>query len=259
MIPFAEINRAALAVFPQLLEERFPAGQRRGREFVLGDLRGKLGKSLKINLVTGKWADSATGARGGDPISLFAAADHGGNLGDAARALGIKLGVSLGGASHAPSVLENPDLSPVLKAARLLGIATASGDHGPLCTCLAHLSIKEVIAFTQAVREERADFMAQVWIGEAWVPGGEMWQAAAGFRDRLDAEARRWRETHPPDPRRQRLAGVARAAARDRLSPRDMLVALYRCNAALNPPLPVAAVDRIAIWAAEQVREAAHA
>lgn len=50
-----------------------PGGKRRGREYVIGNLRGDHGDSLCINLETGRWADFAAGDKGGDLLSLYAA------------------------------------------------------------------------------------------------------------------------------------------------------------------------------------------
>lgn len=97
-IPFDAINAAALAALPELLAEWFPAGRRIGGEFVLGDLRGSPGRSLSINLRTSKWADFSSDGRGGDPISIAAAAFHAGDRVAAARELGKRLGISAGDA-----------------------------------------------------------------------------------------------------------------------------------------------------------------
>jgi hypothetical protein len=73
-IDFPGINRAALAALPVLLHRWLPDGRRRGREYVArnptrNDLH--LG-SFSVNIATGRWADFADGAKGGDVISLFA-------------------------------------------------------------------------------------------------------------------------------------------------------------------------------------------
>lgn len=57
----------------ELLWAWFPNGRVKGREFEVGDLAGSPGHSLKFNLDTGAWADFATGEKGGDLISLYAA------------------------------------------------------------------------------------------------------------------------------------------------------------------------------------------
>ena len=114
MIPFAEINRAALSQLPSLLREWLPAGKMMGREFVVGDLAGSPGESLSINTTTGAWADFAAAARGGDPISLYAAI-HRMEQGDAARELGKRLGVYLNGEERqAIPTKKSPDWRPML-------------------------------------------------------------------------------------------------------------------------------------------------
>jgi hypothetical protein len=71
-IDFAEVNRAALSVFPAVLRRLLPDGRKVGTEYVALNPRRldrRLG-SFKVNLNNGKWADFATSDKGGDPISL---------------------------------------------------------------------------------------------------------------------------------------------------------------------------------------------
>jgi hypothetical protein len=71
---FTAINQAAMAALPALLRRWLPDGRREGGEYVaLNPTRHDrhLG-SFRINMRTGRWADFATGDRGGDPISLAA-------------------------------------------------------------------------------------------------------------------------------------------------------------------------------------------
>lgn len=56
-----------------LLPQWFPAGKWAGREFQVGNLRGDEGSSLSINGNSGAWSDFASGEKGGDLISLYAA------------------------------------------------------------------------------------------------------------------------------------------------------------------------------------------
>lgn len=73
-ISFAEINKAALAALPAVLARILSPGKRVGAEIVALNPRRadrSLG-SFKVNLYNGKWADFATGDRGGDPVSLVA-------------------------------------------------------------------------------------------------------------------------------------------------------------------------------------------
>ena len=71
---FGEINRAALAVAPALLDRLLPSGRRSGDEWVALNPRrqDRTTGSFKVNLRTGRWADFATGDKGGDVISLAA-------------------------------------------------------------------------------------------------------------------------------------------------------------------------------------------
>ena len=98
-IDFAAVNAAALRVLPDLLHRWTPDGHARGHEWVARNPRRadtNLG-SFSINLRTGRWADFATGDKGGDPVSL-AAYLHNLSQIDAARRLAEMLG--LGSASH---------------------------------------------------------------------------------------------------------------------------------------------------------------
>ena len=96
---FHRVNDAALAVLPALLSRWLPNGRRQGREWVaLNPKRAdrRLG-SFRVNILTGRWADFATGERGGDPVSL-AAFLFDLNQGQAARRVAHMLG--MGGQSH---------------------------------------------------------------------------------------------------------------------------------------------------------------
>ena len=73
-VDFARINAAALAQLPAILPRWLPSGRRRAREYVaLNPKRHdrRLG-SFSVNMQTGRWADFATGDKGGDPIALAA-------------------------------------------------------------------------------------------------------------------------------------------------------------------------------------------
>lgn len=93
-VDFGKINEAALRALPLILRRWLPDGRRRGREFMARNptrADAHLG-SFKINMETGKWADFATDARGGDPISL-AGYLYGLSQVDAARRLADMLGL----------------------------------------------------------------------------------------------------------------------------------------------------------------------
>ena len=97
------VAREALARLPSLVEAWLPEGRWSGREYQVGDLDGNPGRSLSINTDTGAWADFASGAVGGDPVSLYAAIHRmNGSTPqlDAARALAEEMGM---GADTAPT------------------------------------------------------------------------------------------------------------------------------------------------------------
>jgi hypothetical protein len=92
-IDFETINRAALSRLPDLCARWMPDGQRRGHEYIARNpLRAdRSAGSFSVNLITGRWADFAVGARGGDPVSLAAYLSGLGQA-DAARRLADMLG-----------------------------------------------------------------------------------------------------------------------------------------------------------------------
>jgi hypothetical protein len=97
-IDFAEINRAALAALPAVLARILPGGKRIGSELVsLNPRRAdrNLG-SFKVNRYNGRWADFATGDKGGDPVSLVAYIADASQV-EAARLLARMLGLEAGG------------------------------------------------------------------------------------------------------------------------------------------------------------------
>ncbi len=73
-VDFDRVNRAALSVLPALLARWLPDGRQTSCEWVARNPRraDRSPGSFKINLRTGRWADFATGDKGGDVISLAA-------------------------------------------------------------------------------------------------------------------------------------------------------------------------------------------
>lgn len=73
-VDFARVNAAALSQAEPVAAALAPGGRREGREWVARNPRRSDRKagSFKINLDTGRWADFATGDRGGDFVSLAA-------------------------------------------------------------------------------------------------------------------------------------------------------------------------------------------
>ena len=87
-IDFARINAAALANLDAILARWLPDGRRRFREYVARNptRADRHAGSFKINTATGRWADFATGDKGGDVVSLAAYLFHL-DQGEAARRL----------------------------------------------------------------------------------------------------------------------------------------------------------------------------
>jgi putative DNA primase/helicase len=72
---FKEVNSLLLERSQEFCEEFLPGGQQEGAHWVCGSVEGEEGRSCKINLQTGVWADFAKieEHKGGDLISLCAA------------------------------------------------------------------------------------------------------------------------------------------------------------------------------------------
>lgn len=85
-IDFPALARQLLDAAERLVPQWLTGGNKIGHEWQCGNLAGEPGKSCSVNLTTGQWADFATGEKGGDLISLYAAI-HGVKSGDAAKRL----------------------------------------------------------------------------------------------------------------------------------------------------------------------------
>lgn len=95
-IPFDLINATALRNLPAILDRFAPGGAVRGHEWTGCNPRraDRNPGSFKVNINTGKWADFAGDARGGDPVSLVAYLTGLGQ-GEAAKGLADMLGVTI--------------------------------------------------------------------------------------------------------------------------------------------------------------------
>jgi hypothetical protein len=94
-LDFAAINSAALARLPEVLARLLPGGRAVGPEWHAGSLRGDPGDSLRVRMRgerAGRWADFATGEKGGDPVSLAAAVARTRQI-EGARQLARMLGI----------------------------------------------------------------------------------------------------------------------------------------------------------------------
>jgi hypothetical protein len=73
-LDFHAIGHAALVHAPTVLRRWLPDGKVTGHEYSARNPRrlDRSAGSFKINLISGRWADFAVGAKGGDLISLAA-------------------------------------------------------------------------------------------------------------------------------------------------------------------------------------------
>ena len=93
-LDFDGINRAALINLPSLLRRWLPNGRVVGHEYEARNptRADRRPGSFRINMNSGRWADFATGDKGGDVVSLAAYLAGTGQL-EAARNLAEMLGV----------------------------------------------------------------------------------------------------------------------------------------------------------------------
>lgn len=91
-IKFSALADALLTRAETLVPDWLPGGVQRGHEYVCGSLQGGAGSSCCVNLSTGRWADFAADAKGGDLVSLYAAM-HGLDNGKAAVQLAREYGL----------------------------------------------------------------------------------------------------------------------------------------------------------------------
>jgi predicted P-loop ATPase len=113
-IDFAKLGSELLSNATSLLYDWLPGGKVVGHEFECGNLSGIAGRSLRVNINTGKWADFSSDSKGGDLISLYAAIHRISQV-DAAKKLGgqpqpsmandtaTKNGANGNGHAHGPS------------------------------------------------------------------------------------------------------------------------------------------------------------
>jgi RecA-family ATPase len=94
-VDFAAVKAASIGSIDLLLDRWLPGGKRQGNEYVVRNpTRADANPgSFSVNRRTGVFADFATGDRGGDMVDLYRFL-HGGDLLEAARAVGNLLGVA---------------------------------------------------------------------------------------------------------------------------------------------------------------------
>jgi hypothetical protein len=96
MINFPLVNQAAKSSLPAILARLVPGGKTIAHEYVARNptRADRRPGSFKVNLRTGRWADFATGDKGGDPISLVTYLENV-NQAEAARLLSRMLGMEV--------------------------------------------------------------------------------------------------------------------------------------------------------------------
>lgn len=101
MIAFETVNQVVLSALPAVLARIIPGGKIVAREYVvLNPTRAdRRPGSFKVNLQTGRWADFATGDKGGDPVSLCAYVENCSQT-EAARRLARMLGLDAESPRH---------------------------------------------------------------------------------------------------------------------------------------------------------------
>ena len=112
-INFDKISQALLDNVMVFLPDWLHGGRLVGKEYTVASLHGGSGNSLKINTETGLWADFATGQKGGDLISLYAAIKNIGQVA-AAKVLCEKYGSDPYQPENSPK-LTNSDLKETNK------------------------------------------------------------------------------------------------------------------------------------------------
>ena len=120
-IDFGRLASDLLGQGQSLLYDWLPGGKVVGNEFECGNLSGVPGRSLRINLKTGKWKDFATDVAGGDLIALYAAIHRISQV-EAAKQLGGQPQPSMangnGHAHHHPADADRPSLVPPPKGTK---------------------------------------------------------------------------------------------------------------------------------------------
>lgn len=102
-VDFAALNARLLQEALTWVTAWLPGGRVYGCEYVAASVQGGRGRSFSVNLRTGRWIDHATGERGHDLISLYAAARGLRQIEAALELLGLGLGsVSPAKASRQP-------------------------------------------------------------------------------------------------------------------------------------------------------------
>lgn len=184
--PFETIRATLLARSEHFLRNWFPLGKVRGTEFVLGNIQGDAGDSLKISLVKGVGKDFASGDSYGDLIDVYAAHNNI-SVKEAADSLMATLGIRAD--QPVRKRPKRPDPSP---SNDWLGAWTAAGVETPphdapsdpsafsnqrlgypdnvYHYCDTDGKLRWVICRWNGRETQRKTFTPYTWSGGVWIP-----------------------------------------------------------------------------------------
>jgi DNA primase len=129
---FERLNAKLMPQLPALVKQWLPAGRSAGAEWTALNPRryDRRPGSFRVNLRTGRWADFATGERGGDPVSLYAYLFTNGRQGAAARELDGGTFATRPVTAAKAAEAANPDADEARRTARARSIYAAAGPIG---------------------------------------------------------------------------------------------------------------------------------
>lgn len=110
-IDFTGLAQTLLNRARELLPRWLPGGRLNGNEYQCANTHGGEGQSLRVNIVSGKWADFADDKKGGDLISLYAAIHNIRQI-EAAKILTEEIGVAVISKQQSNVVPSDPKLIP---------------------------------------------------------------------------------------------------------------------------------------------------
>jgi hypothetical protein len=110
---FEELAASLLRDAPRLVRQWLPNGKLEANEWCCGSVKGDKGRSFKVNIHSGKWADFADKLTGGDLISLYKEIHQLPTMLDAAKALsGVQDEPS--NSTYEPKVVKSNDVIEVI-------------------------------------------------------------------------------------------------------------------------------------------------
>lgn len=157
-------NSFALGRIAEVLSLWLPGGRQEGQEYVCANLGGGQGRSCKVNLATGRWADFATDDKGGDLVSLFAAI-HGLRQSDAAQRIAEDLGITPDQTPYRPSCKADTQKGTPANAPGQIIMPVPSHAPSPPDIFRHHVAgswVKRTVADRWAYRNEHGQLLGYV-------------------------------------------------------------------------------------------------